>query len=199
MRVYISPGVYIKEQYMKRGRNPNFFHKRYLKRIGLNKRLLRSLNTNNKPITPNKPNIPFSVTINSIHTNLGNSNLVHYYLRNDIGVLIQVSNNYFYFSQVYTVGLNSYYSYEYQTQSEYGGPPLKYNGILNGDKLSIKIIKAHEAYTDLQKLIEEPPIDLTYFTYDIIVNGNEYNNISQLDIPIIDEAYDISIKKKIIL
>lgn len=198
MRTNISPGVYIKEQYMKRGKNPKFFHKRYLKRIAPNKHLLVLSNTNNKPITPNKPTIPFSVTINSIYTNLGNSNLVNYYLRNDIGVLLQVGNNYFYFSQVYTIGLNSYYSYEYQTQSEYGGPPLKYNGILKGDKLSIKIIKAHEAYTDLQKLIEEPPIDLTYFTYDIIVNGNEYNNISQLDIPIMDEAYDISIKKIIL-
>ena len=96
MRVNISPGVYIKEQYMKRGRNPNFFHKRYLKRIGLNKRLLRSLNTNNT--TPPTSSDTFDVNINTLSTNIADSQIVFDdNMEHEIGILFQVGNNYYYY------------------------------------------------------------------------------------------------------
>lgn len=195
MNIHKSPGIYFKEYYIRKEKGPKFFHKKFLKRIGLNKRLLRSLNTNNT--TPPTSSDTFDVSINTLSTNIADSQIVFDdNMEHEIGILIQVGNNYYYYMRVRTIGLNGFFSYDYQTKTSNNNPPIKFKNINEGEKLVIKIIKAYYNIKELSKLIQEQPIESKYFTHTILVNGNEYNNASYVEYPIFEQNYSIQIKRQ---
>lgn len=195
MNIHKSPGIYFKECYIRRGKSPIFFHKKFLKRIGLNKRLLRSLNTNNA--TPPTSSDTFDVNINTLSTNIADSQIVFDdNMGHEIGILIQVGNNYYYYMRVCTTVFNGFFSYDYQTKTSNNNPPIKFKNINEGEKLVIKIIKAYDNIKELSKLIQEQPIESKYFTHTILVNENEYNNVSYVEYPIFGQNYSIQIKRQ---
>lgn len=196
MNIHISPGVYFQEKYIQRGRNPKFFHKRHLKRKGLTKQLLVSSNTNNTPINHNSPVVPFDVTMLTLSTNIADTQIVFDdMIEHRIGVFIQMGNNFYYYMRVCTTGLNGFLSYDYQTQIANHTPPITFRNINEGEKMTVKVIKAYDKVKDLNDLIEEKPIDSEYYTHTIIINGNEYHNTSIIEIPITDKTIDLRIER----
>lgn len=132
-----------------------------------------------------KVGLPFDVIIKTLNTQID--------LGNNIGVFLQIGNNYFYYSIFYQTYYNAYYSYNYQTQMSNSKAPIKFNNVNSGDKLFIKIVKPYEHYIELSKLIEEEPY--TYYKHSFTINGDKYDNTSLIKIPITDTLYNIIIER----